>query len=81
MVIETSDKSRYQKSTPMVIEVKKWKYSKPPHVPEGQKEFTHLCGCREYEEDGVWHLRQCSKHKTETDALIERLRKKMGCTT
>jgi len=76
-----SDKSRYQKPTPTVIEVKKWKYSKPPHVPEGQTEFTHPCGCKEYEEDCVWYLRQCGKHKTETDALIKILGKRMGCTT
>ena len=80
-MIEISDKSRYQKSTPTVIEVKEWKYSKPPHVPEGLREFTIPCGCEEYKEDDIWYLRQCSKHKTETDALIERLRKRMGCTT
>ena len=58
----------------IVIEVKSWKYSRPPHIPEGETEFTHSCGCREYEEDGVWTLKQCPKHKAETDALIEKLK-------
>jgi len=55
--------------------VKKWKYSRPPHIPEGQTEFLHPCGCEEYEEDGVWYLKQCTRHKIETDALIGRIQK------
>lgn len=65
----------------MVIEVKKWKYTRPPHIPEGQTEFTYSCGCKEYEEDGIWFLKRCPRHKAETDALIERLRERMGYTT
>ena len=62
----------------MVIEVKSWKYTRPPWIPEGRTQFGHPCGCREYEEDGVWTLEQCPKHKAETDALIESLRERLG---
>jgi len=58
----------------MSVKIEKWKYSRPPHIPEGQREFLHPCGCKEYEEDGVWHLKQCPGHQIEIDALVRRLR-------
>jgi len=56
------------------IEVKEWEYSRPPHIPEGQREFLHPCGCKEYEEAGVWYLKRCPEHQIKMDALIRRLR-------
>ena len=61
-----------------MIEVKNWKYTKPPWIPEGLKEFLHPCGCKDYEKDGVWYAKQCPKHKAETDALIEKLKERLG---
>ena len=56
------------------IEVKTWKYTRPPWVPEGLSNFIHPCGCKDYEENGVWYAQQCPKHKAETDRLIEKVR-------
>ena len=57
----------------VTVEVKKWKYSRPLHIPEGVKEVIHPCGCKEYEENGIWYVKRCPKHKLETDALIKKI--------
>jgi hypothetical protein len=60
------------------IEVTGWKYSKPPWIPEGATEYVHPCGCMDILKDGVWYSEQCSKHKAETDQLVEKVRKQLS---
>ena len=73
LIRSNSTVMRFLRGNRMTVEVKKWKYSRPPHIPEGETEFVHPCGCREYEEDGIWSLKQCRKHRIETEALIRRV--------
>jgi len=61
----------------MVVKVRKWEYCRPAHIPDGVTEFVHPCGCKEYEEEGVWLLKQCPRHERETNDLIKRFQKEI----
>jgi hypothetical protein len=71
--------NRFKPKPAIEIEVTGWKYAKPPWIPEGATEYVHLCGCRDVlKEDGVWYGEQCSKHKAETDQLVDKIRKQLS---
>ncbi len=56
----------------MTFAVKRWKYARPPGIPDDLTDIVYPCGCGEYEEDGVWWMKQCPKHKQELKDRLKR---------